>query len=68
MSHDVSPRPLATAEGVHVCPMHPEVRQPGPGRCPKCGMHLVPEAEASGAAAGPACHGHEHHGLSLIHI
>ncbi|PAU96905.1 copper-translocating P-type ATPase [Paracoccus salipaludis] len=25
-------------------------------------MHLVPEAEASGAAAGPACHGHEHHG------
>ncbi|WP_420818627.1 copper-transporting P-type ATPase [Paracoccus salipaludis] len=42
--------------------MHPEVRQPGPGRCPKCGMHLVPEAEASGAAAGPACHGHEHHG------
>lgn len=62
MSHDVSPRPLATAEGVHVCPMHPEVRQPGPGRCPKCGMHLVPEAEASGAAAGPACHGHEHHG------
>nr|WP_240517390.1 copper-translocating P-type ATPase [Paracoccus salipaludis] len=62
MSHDVSPRPLASAEGVHVCPMHPEVRQPGPGRCPKCGMHLVPEAEASGAAAGPACHGHEHHG------
>ncbi|WP_174714429.1 copper-transporting P-type ATPase [Paracoccus yeei] len=62
MSHDVSPRPLATAKGVHVCPMHPEVRQPGPGRCPKCGMHLVPEAEASGAAAGPACHGHEHHG------
>ncbi|WP_423208274.1 copper-transporting P-type ATPase [Paracoccus yeei] len=42
--------------------MHPEVRQPGPGRCPKCGMHLVPEAEASGAAAGPACQGHEHHG------
>ncbi|XQZ47827.1 copper-translocating P-type ATPase (plasmid) [Paracoccus yeei] len=25
-------------------------------------MHLVPEAEASGAAAGPACQGHEHHG------
>lgn len=62
MSHDVSPRAPATTEGVHVCPMHPEVRQPGPGRCPKCGMHLVPEAEASGAAAGPACQGHEHHG------
>lgn len=62
MSHDVSPRDPATAEGVHVCPMHPEVRQPGPGRCPKCGMHLVAEAEAAGAASGPACHGHGHHG------
>lgn len=26
--------------------MHPEVRQEGPGRCPKCGMALVPESEA----------------------
>ena len=23
------------------CPMHPEVSQPGPGSCPKCGMALV---------------------------
>jgi Cu+-exporting ATPase len=27
----------------HVCPMHPEVRQLGPGSCPKCGMALEPE-------------------------
>jgi len=27
----------------YVCPMHPEVRQEGPGRCPKCGMVLVEE-------------------------
>lgn len=26
------------------CPMHPEVRQQGPGDCPKCGMALEPEA------------------------
>jgi len=26
---------------VYTCPMHPEVRQPRPGRCPKCGMTLV---------------------------
>jgi uncharacterized membrane protein YraQ (UPF0718 family) len=26
----------------YVCPMHPEVRQIGPGSCPKCGMPLVP--------------------------
>jgi len=26
------------------CPMHPEVRQEGPGSCPKCGMALEPVA------------------------
>jgi P-type Cu+ transporter len=27
----------------YTCPMHPEVRQLGPGSCPKCGMALEPE-------------------------
>jgi P-type Cu+ transporter len=27
----------------YTCPMHPEVRQIGPGTCPKCGMGLEPE-------------------------
>ncbi len=26
----------------YTCPMHPEVRQIGPGTCPKCGMALEP--------------------------
>ncbi|MEI7806586.1 MAG: heavy metal-binding domain-containing protein [Hyphomicrobiales bacterium] len=26
-----------------VCPMHPKVRQPVPGKCPECGMNLLPE-------------------------
>ena len=26
----------------YTCPMHPEVRQPVPGSCPKCGMALEP--------------------------
>lgn len=26
--------------------MHPEIRQEGPGKCPKCGMALIPESEA----------------------
>ena len=26
-----------------ICPMHAEVRQDGPGKCPKCGMALLPE-------------------------
>lgn len=28
----------------YTCPMDPEVRQRGPGTCPKCGMALEPEA------------------------
>ena len=28
---------------MYTCPMHPEVRQEGPGSCPKCGMDLVME-------------------------
>ena len=27
---------------IYTCPMHPEVRQIGPGSCPKCGMALEP--------------------------
>ena len=30
----------------YTCPMHPEVRQVGPGSCPKCGMALEPLAPA----------------------
>src|ERR1700761_2246649 len=39
-------RPAGTApEGtIYTCPMHPEVRQIGPGHCPICGMALEPEA------------------------
>ncbi|MES2237540.1 MAG: heavy metal translocating P-type ATPase [Pseudomonadota bacterium] len=28
---------------IYTCPMHPEIRQPMPGMCPKCGMALEPE-------------------------
>jgi P-type Cu+ transporter len=37
---------------IHTCPVHPEVRQPGPGACPTCGMALeplVPEPEPTRA-------------------
>ncbi len=27
---------------IYTCPMHPEVRQNGPGHCPICGMALEP--------------------------
>jgi Cu+-exporting ATPase len=33
-------------DATHTCPMHPEVRQRGPGSCPKCGMALERESPA----------------------
>jgi len=32
---------------IYTCPMHPQIRQPGPGRCPICGMALVPASSGS---------------------
>jgi P-type Cu+ transporter len=31
---------------IYTCPMHPQVRQVGPGNCPICGMALEPEMPA----------------------
>src|SRR5688572_12264912 len=32
----------ADANAIYTCPMHPEIRQIGPGPCPICGMALEP--------------------------
>lgn len=32
----------ADPNAIYTCPMHPEIRQEGPGNCPKCGMSLEP--------------------------
>lgn len=38
------PKPEPVKPGaIYTCPMHPEVRQEGPGSCPICGMALEPE-------------------------
>ena len=50
------PRPALPADPgavVYTCPMHPEVRQKGPGSCPKCGMALEPEAATLGQEDNP---------------
>ena len=44
------PEPV-TAGTVYTCPMHPEIRQVGPGFCPICGMALEPEI--AGSESGP---------------
>lgn len=38
-----------SVEQTFTCPMHPQIRQPGAGRCPICGMALVPATTAGGA-------------------
>jgi P-type Cu+ transporter len=35
--------PEAPPGTIYTCPMHPQIRQPGPGTCPICGMALEPE-------------------------
>ena len=37
-----APAPAPADARIYTCPMHPEVRQKGPGSCPKCGMALEP--------------------------
>jgi len=45
-------QPESVPEGtVYTCPMHPEIRQIGPGSCPICGMALEPEI--AGPDIGP---------------
>jgi Cu+-exporting ATPase len=38
------PAPKTGPQGEYTCPMHPDVKQTGPGSCPKCGMALEPAA------------------------
>ena len=33
---------------VYLCPMHAEVREQNSGKCPKCGMDLLPEGTRFG--------------------
>ena len=53
----LAPKP-AKAEDVpegtiYTCPMHPEIRQIGPGSCPICGMALEPELVSADSGPNP---------------
>jgi len=37
-----------TTAPMYVCPMHTSVRQAAPGKCPSCGMDLMPEGTRFG--------------------
>ncbi|MFZ2302685.1 MAG: heavy metal-binding domain-containing protein, partial [Gallionella sp.] len=55
----LEPRPaqpaVARDGAMYTCPMHPEVRQPAPGSCPKCGMALEPESPSAPGAVEYTC-------------
>ncbi len=38
---------------IYTCPMHPQIRQVGPGHCPICGMALEPEVATLDAPPNP---------------
>ena len=46
------PAAAAPAGTIYTCPMHPEIRQVGPGFCPICGMALEPVTVT--AESGPS--------------
>jgi len=48
-----TPPAAAPAGAIYTCPMHPEVRQAGPGSCPICGMALEPEQVSLDDAPDP---------------
>jgi heavy metal translocating P-type ATPase len=52
-----APTPVADQPGYetveHTCPMHPEIRQLGPGTCPICGMALEPVTVTADSGPNP---------------
>ncbi|MBQ0770827.1 MAG: YHS domain-containing protein, partial [Sphingomonadales bacterium] len=54
LSHDPAAAHQDVPEGtIYTCPMHPEIRQQGPGSCPICGMALEPETFALDSGPDP---------------
>jgi Cu+-exporting ATPase len=45
--------PAAPAGTIYTCPMHPQIRQVGPGACPICGMALEPATVTADAGPNP---------------
>lgn len=59
-----SPEAAPSGPVTYTCPMHPEVTRDAPGRCPTCGMNLVPRPKAEGGEPAPQMDhgGHTGHG------
>ncbi|MGZ9053274.1 MAG: heavy metal-binding domain-containing protein, partial [Rhodoplanes sp.] len=49
----IKPEAEAPEGAIYTCPMHPQIRQVGPGSCPICGMALEPEVASLDAPPNP---------------
>ncbi|GJL76646.1 copper-translocating P-type ATPase [Nitrosomonas sp.] len=57
-NHIHAEKPLGVSQSdkantIYTCPMHPEIRQNGPGNCPICGMALEPETMTGDEGENP---------------
>jgi Cu+-exporting ATPase len=46
-------KPSTSPDTIYTCPMHPQIRQLGPGNCPICGMALEPETTTAQPGPNP---------------
>lgn len=53
LAKDKTPEPEMPAGTIYTCPMHPQIRQAGPGTCPICGMALEPEVASLETGPNP---------------
>ncbi|MFN0044524.1 MAG: heavy metal translocating P-type ATPase [Alphaproteobacteria bacterium] len=53
LAPEPSPPPPAPEGAIYTCPMHPEIRQTGPGSCPICGMALEPDMPSADTGPNP---------------
>ena len=51
--HPAPPQAPAASETIYTCPMHPQIRQKGPGHCPICGMALEPLVATADSGPDP---------------
>jgi Cu+-exporting ATPase len=53
LEQKASSAPPVPEAAIYTCPMHPEIRQVGPGSCPICGMALEPELPSATEEPNP---------------
>nr|WP_304650777.1 copper-translocating P-type ATPase [Tanticharoenia sakaeratensis] len=58
-THQQDDQNPSTHETVWTCPMHPEVRETQPGKCPKCGMTLQQADETGAMPSMPGMNNHQ---------